>query len=501
MNFQEMPYSSVGRITRVKTNKNKSMRITFNKALLMGGYLLMTVAVAGAFTACSDDDDEELTAIQSPSVENSAKTVSSLNFTWSKVANATQYSYELTDPDGNIIDGDVTSGNTASFTGLKDNTTYTLSVWAYSAVANGVYGDAPVAVLQAKTDAIVPLPAPQNVQVYSHTGKNFCLMWSLVDNAGSYTYTLKQGDTVIETNETSDYYCYVNVPENGDYEFSIMAHSAVEAYSDSPETTISFTKNVELLWTAAGQMSNGSYKWDVNLEAYDDQTYALKSWYGYEDCDITFSVNEAGEMVPVGYLSVYGDYYEYSWSPTGTTYICTKDGWSSFSGDKNSGSLSFYCYGTYTFVWPKPLEVSLIDQLVGTYSEVTSGGDQFTSDWSWQNNISYTQDAVTVTKVDDTTLLMTGFYDGTSSLKLTVDQTAGTVKIAAGQTIAGYYTLAQYYSGANHPDEAIEVGYDLETGKLTIPKDGDYSSWKTWTTYYASQYYSYGFYVSTLTKK
>jgi hypothetical protein len=86
-------------------------------------------------------------------------------------------------------------------------------------------------------------------------------------------------------------------------------------------------------------------------------------------------------------------------------------------------------------------------------------------------------------------------------LTLTVDQTAGTVKIASGQTIAGYYTLAQYYSSANHPDGAIEVGYDLETGKLTIPKDGDYSSWKCWTTYYASQYYSYGFYVSTLTKK
>lgn len=479
------------------------MRITFNKALLMGGYLLMTVAVAGAFTACSDDDDEELTAIQSPTLEKTGSSVSSLSFSWTKVANATQYFYELTDPDGNTIDGDVIVGNTASFTGLKDNTTYTLSVWAYSAVANGVYGDAPVAVMTATTDAIVPLPAPTNLKVRSHTGTRFSLQWDNVQYASSYEYLVTQGEEEIASGSTNRNSVNVNVPGKGDYVLSVYAVSGNEAYSDSEAANFSFSKEAEESWRMEGQMSGGGYKWTATLVAYDDDTYSLTGWYGYEGYDLNFSVDATSkELVLSGYTEGNGYYYV----PTSEGYgswVYPGGGFSNFVGTKTSGKL--YIWDNYlndyaTFVWPTPLEVSLIDQLVGTYSEVTSGGDYFTSDWSWQN-ASYTQDAVTVTKVDDTTLLMTGFYDGTSSLTLTVDQTAGTVKIASGQTIAGYYTLAQYYSSANHPDEAIEVGYDLETGKLTIPKDGDYSSWKCWTTYYASQYYSYGFYVSTLTKK
>ena len=68
---------------------------------------------------------------------NSLATVSSLTFTWDKVKGASSYSGELKNTYGEVVDGIVTVSTTATFTGLQSNTTYTLDIYAYTAVGSG----------------------------------------------------------------------------------------------------------------------------------------------------------------------------------------------------------------------------------------------------------------------------------------------------------------------------------------------------------------------------
>ena len=111
---------------------NRTMQYFKQLAFIAGCCLV------GLFTAC-DDDELVTTPLDAPAISVGAATVSTLTFSWDKVANVSQYAYELKDPQGEFVKGDVTTANSASFTGLQPNTTYTLDVWAYGAM-NSAYG-------------------------------------------------------------------------------------------------------------------------------------------------------------------------------------------------------------------------------------------------------------------------------------------------------------------------------------------------------------------------
>ncbi len=94
----------------------------------MAGIFLLSALCA--LTSCKDDE-KVLTPLPAPEAGLYQATVSSLTFYWDKVANATQYAYELLDPEGEKVSGGVTEGTVAVLTGLKDNTDYKFTVWAY----------------------------------------------------------------------------------------------------------------------------------------------------------------------------------------------------------------------------------------------------------------------------------------------------------------------------------------------------------------------------------
>ena len=93
----------------------------------------MAVALTMGITSCSDDEIVK-SPLDSTSITEGTKTVSTLSFNWAPVNGATQYAYELSDPNGTVVLGGITSTTSLLATGLKVNTTYTLNVWSYAAV-------------------------------------------------------------------------------------------------------------------------------------------------------------------------------------------------------------------------------------------------------------------------------------------------------------------------------------------------------------------------------
>ena len=88
----------------------------------MKTYRLYTLlALLGAMSFCTSCDDDEVvkTPLGTTSISSANATVSSLTFSWEAVSGATQYAYELRDPDEALVKGDVTTGLTATFTGLR----------------------------------------------------------------------------------------------------------------------------------------------------------------------------------------------------------------------------------------------------------------------------------------------------------------------------------------------------------------------------------------------
>ncbi|MGN0232416.1 MAG: fibronectin type III domain-containing protein [Muribaculaceae bacterium] len=100
--------------------------------------LMAAVAMLMAVACNSYDDPYEpasgLPAVATPEITCTANTYCSLSFSWNKVADAVQYSYQLSNSLGVDIAADVTSSTTATFDGLQSGTLYTLRVVAYPAV-------------------------------------------------------------------------------------------------------------------------------------------------------------------------------------------------------------------------------------------------------------------------------------------------------------------------------------------------------------------------------
>jgi hypothetical protein len=93
---------------------------------------LMMLAVACCLTACDDDDPFKFQPAAPVVTAVGEPTSSSLTFSWSPVADAYEYQYLLTDENGVLATGGLTSDTLVTLTDLESATPYTLSVVAYA---------------------------------------------------------------------------------------------------------------------------------------------------------------------------------------------------------------------------------------------------------------------------------------------------------------------------------------------------------------------------------
>lgn len=89
------------------------------------------------FAACEESDPIQYGGTQplnTPVITLVDADFDYLSFSWTPVDGALQYCYRLSDKDGKLIEGDLTTGTTAKFDDLTYCTEYSLSVLAYADV-------------------------------------------------------------------------------------------------------------------------------------------------------------------------------------------------------------------------------------------------------------------------------------------------------------------------------------------------------------------------------
>ena len=319
--------------------KQKIFNIRKMGLLLMAALLLNT-----AFTSCSSDDVVK-TQLETPAVTEGNKTVSSLAFNWQAVSGATQYAYELYDADGKVVLGDVTSATSIITTGLQPNSTYTLKVWAYSAVGSDKT-TSPIATLTATTNAKVPLDNPVPTATSANGGVT--ISWPEVEHATAYKYSyVVDGETKTGTVETNSV-TLTDLPI-GEYTIQIVATSSDEAYSDSEPISLTFQRTKAEAWRKTGTYTSAglgmSFKADI--VAYDDGSYTIEAPLGEDGYSINFTVDAASkEITPVGVTADQYGYYSIYTSSQYYASIYTASGYSEFSGDADAGEVWF---GAYTY--------------------------------------------------------------------------------------------------------------------------------------------------------
>lgn len=563
-----------------------------------GGIFLLAAACMGAFSSCSDDDDTLNGKLDKTNAEVLSQSVSSLSFTWKAIKNASQYAYELSDPDKNLVENGVTTDLAASFTNLQPNITYQLKVWAYGAYGSGYETSEPI-YLTATTPAVVKLGMPEVKVVTS--GATTTASWKSVEHAKKYEYyvKLKDSDKVLESGTVTDtevaLYGLV-----GEYELGVKSLSTSEAYSDSEYDKVEFKVEKREVWRTVGTFNDGAgHTWKATIVAYSNDSYTILKWYGVEGYDLEFSVTSAGNVAVTNAYKDDGSWYyvrtdathhltinhtyhssfsgnstsgkmmiyngkditftwpvpvteswraegtcsiqSYNWKATLVSYsdgsykllkwygndgydlafsvgsdgkptflnaVKEEGGWyyvktaansqlglypalqSTFSGNKNSGSFSFY--STYSepfkFSWGGTTQQT-VDALVGTYSHVSKGYEKLTDGYNW-TQFNNTSD-VTITKVDDKTIQLSGFFVGfdqmgSGVLKGTVDFSAKTVTFAP-QVVSRDMTFCTYKS--------------ITTSVVAKFTDAGVISFTNWGLIYQNFDFVYTGAQTTLTKK
>lgn len=308
------------------------------------------LALPIAFTGCSQDDpfefdDKGKESIDTPSLVQSAITVSQLTFEWNEVEGAVQYAYELRDPQEELVSGNVTTSTTATFTGLKDNTIYTLNVWALTALNSEKKG-APVASLKAKTDEIIQLSAPQLASGKGNGG--VLISWTAIEHAASYSYVVydDQGKKKKEGSVTESQVLLGGLAI-GTYTIEVTAVSDQEAYSNSEVATLTFNRERLELWRRTGTYESASNgKFTADIVSYDDGSYAIEAPYGEAGYAINFSVDPESSEITIQNGDYADGYVSFNVSSNYWLYSYTAGGYSSFSGDRSSGEVWFFtfCY-------------------------------------------------------------------------------------------------------------------------------------------------------------
>ena len=465
----------------------------------------MAAVAALAFSSC-EEERKDLAPIAAPAASVYSSTVSSLTFYWDKIDNASQYGYRLLSADGEVVDGGVTSGTTATFTGLKDNTTYTLEIWAYSAYGSEEYDRSKSVTLTGTTPKIVPLPAPS---ASVSTGDGIQIYWDAVENASYYSYCYyPAGNEAAAVEGTTDYTSVkLSMLDPGDYEFKVKAISGEEAYSDSEYARIPFTAVKEKRWEVNGVFTPYQYEpdkcWNATMEGWSDGSYVIRNWYNVEGYDLEFTVDSWGILTLTNadsYGSVasglYGDYHDIA------TYTAYYNGYySCFTGDQKSGDLYFWNYevgpvgsdgyhsgGYSTFEWPKSVSSNnvTIDDITGTWKQNTTGWD-YTGYYSDNGACTATND-VTITKTGDNTVSVYGLFTSYDfTLAATFDENAQTLTFAPQDWLT-YYVFSAY------GDSTASVVASVSKDTITI------NDWSARSTYGGVWYdYVYGM-TTTLTR-
>lgn len=462
---------------------NKMKRIySFNLSRLAGIFLLSALCV---LSSCKDDDTV-LTPLPAPEAGLYQATVSSLTFYWDKVANATQYAYELLNPEGDKVTGGVTEGTVAVLTGLKDNTDYKFTVWAYGPF-EGDYSKSPVAEISGRTPAIVQLATPK-LTVLVNGGA--VATWDEVPNATHYVLTISINGGKESSWDITGTEMMIGNLSTGTYTVTLKAVSDDEAFSDSELATATFEIEKKEAWRVDGTFDDGAgNNWPVTMIAWDNGTYTLKDWYNVEGYDLEFSVNDDRS---INILNYYEPYLPNIWveagieEDNGWIQLYTAGGYSSFAGSKSEGgSVWFYSYKTEgypEFTWTGD-GGSLIDDLVGTYSQNSTGSQIFDgSNWV---DFTSTNDVV-IEKIDDNTVSVTGLLYEDNRLKASVDAEAKTLTFEP-QTWLDWYVFCVYDS------PTTSVVATIADGVITM---------SNWTAYYTDNSYSYVYGANTtLTKK
>lgn len=455
---------------------------SLNLSHIAGIFLLSALCV---LSSCKDDDTV-LTPLPAPEAGLYQATVSSLTFYWDKVANATQYAYELLDPEGEKVSGGVTEGTVAVLTGLKDNTDYRFTVWAYGPF-EGDYSKSPVAEISGTTPAIVQLATPK-LTVLVNGGA--VATWDEVPNATHYVLTISINGGKESSWDITGTEMMIGNLSTGTYTVTLKAVSDDEAFSDSELATATFVIEKKEAWRVGGTFDDGAgNNWPVTMIAWDNGTYTLKDWYNVKGYDLEFSVNDD---TSISILNYYEPYLPNIWveagieEDNGWIQLYTAGGYSSFAGSKSEGgSVWFYSYKTEgypEFTWTGD-GGSLIDDLVGTYSQNSTGSQIFDgSNWV---DFTSTNDVV-IEKIDDNTVSVTGLLYEDNTLKASVDAEAKTLTFEP-QTWLDWYVFCVYDS------PTTSVVATIADGVITM---------SNWTAYYTDNSYSYVYGANTtLTKK
>lgn len=455
---------------------------SFNLSRLAGIFLLSALCV---LSSCKDDDTV-LTPLPSPEAGLYQATVSSLTFYWDKVANATQYAYELFSPEGDKVTGGVTEGTVAVLTGLKDNTDYKFTVWAYGPF-EGDYSKSPVAEISGRTPAIVQLATPK-LTVLVNGGA--VATWDEVPNATHYVLTISINGGKESSWDITGTEIMIGNLSTGTYTVTLKAVSDDEAFSDSELATATFVIEKKEAWRVDGTFDDGAgNNWPVTMIVWNNGTYTLKDWYNVEGYDLEFSVNDD---TSINILNYYEPYLPNIWveagfeEDNGWIQLYTAGGYSSFAGSKSEGgSVWFYSYktdGYPEFTWTGD-GGSLIDDLVGTYSQSSTGSQIFDgSNWV---DFTSTNDVV-IEKIDNNTVSVTGLMYEDSSLKATFDPKALTLTFEPQTWLDGY----------------VFCVYDSPTTPVVATISPAGITMSDWTAYYTDYSYSYVYGANTtLTKK
>lgn len=252
-------------------------------------FTAFSLACTFLLTSCHDDD-VNVVALPSPVVEGQA-THNTLDFNWEPIDGATQYGYTLAKENGDLVETDVTTKHTLSFSDLAPATTYDLSVWAYGAVF-GENGTSAVTVYSATTNPLSTLPAPDISVV--EDGTRWTFQWVPIYGAEGYSYVLK-GNGVQRgvTTETEISFRHL---EAGDYTLSVCAIVNIDGYEPNGEmASVDFTVTTvrNELWRKQGTYTSKllGTTHPATLIAYDDDSYVLQNWYGVDGYDLNFDLD------------------------------------------------------------------------------------------------------------------------------------------------------------------------------------------------------------------
>ena len=347
----------------------------------------------------------------------------------------------------------------------------------------------------------VKLATPQPA-LLSSTETSLTFSWDKVSGAVQYSYTLTASDgTAVDGGTTANTSIeFTGLASSAAYIFSLTAYPEVgsEDYLTSDAATLTANTAdippVTELWRVTGTFDDGTGNtWDDVLIAYSDGSYTIKDWYNIKGYDFEFVINEDGTIgLTNGTVNEYGNPSIEAGDGMVDIYTGYYEGYaySGMEGDKESGSLWFSNYRTdadCTLTWPAVEVVPVtMDEIVGTYTQSSTGSEIFNGE-TW-NTFESTND-VTIEKVDDNTVTVTGLmYEEGSVLTAKLDTEAATLTFEP-QSWLEYYTFC-LYDAQDSP-----VIAHISNGVIKL---------NNWTAFYVGDGWTYSYIYSAksvLTKK